>query len=181
MEHYEKTLSSKLIFDGKIIRVAVDAVELENGNISEREVVHHSGGACMAAITDDNKVLMTRQYRYAMQEELLELPAGKLEKGEDPFEAAKRELAEEAGVTAEEFIDLGKFYPTCGYCSEVIHLYGAKTLTTVGQHLDTDEFLNVSSVPLAELVKKCLSGEIRDGKTVVGILRLQSYIEQGLF
>jgi len=181
MKLYEKTLSSETIFEGKVIKVTVDTAELENGNTSTREVVHHNGGACMVAITETGEILLTTQYRYALGQVLLELPAGKVEKGEDPFETAKRELTEEAGVTAEEYIDLGKFYPTCGYCTEVIHLYGAKKLKTVGQNLDADEFLNVSSEPLETLAVKCLNGEIRDGKTIAGVLRLQYAMQQGLF
>ena len=128
MQHTEIKLNSKEIFKGNVFRVTMDQVELENGMTSFREVVHHNGGACILPLTDDDKVLMVRQYRYALKEELWELPAGKLEKDEDPFEAAKRELEEECGVTAERFINLGVLYPTVGYDSEKIYIWAAKGL-----------------------------------------------------
>lgn len=128
MQHTETKLNSKEIFKGNVFRVTMDQVELENGMTSFREVVHHNGGACILPLTDDDKVLMVRQYRYALKEELWELPAGKLEKDEDPFEAAKRELEEECGVTAERFINLGVLYPTVGYDSEKIYIWAAKGL-----------------------------------------------------
>ena len=118
MAHIEKTVDSKEMVSGRVIRVTLDTVELENGERSMREIVHHHGGACVLAVTDADEVYLVRQYRYALQEEIWELPAGKLEAAEDPFEAAKRELAEECGVTADEFIDLGVLYPTVGYDSE---------------------------------------------------------------
>lgn len=181
MDHFEECLSTQTVFEGKVFRVTQDEVRLENGATALREIVHHNGGACVAALTDDRKVLVVRQFRYAYGQELLELPAGKLEKGEDPFDAARRELAEEAGVTAEEYIDLGKYYPTCGYCGEVIHLYGARGLHFVGQHLDPDEFATPDTVDLDELCEKCLSGEVRDGKTIAGALRLRHALENGSF
>ncbi len=181
MKHFETTLQQTTVFEGKVITVTVDTVELENGHTSKREIVHHNGGACIAALDENGNVFVVNQYRYAYGEELLELPAGKLEKGEDPFEAAKRELAEEAGVIASEFINLGTFYPTCGYCDEVIYLYGAKNLTMTQQHLDDDEFLNAETMPLHILAEKCLAGDIKDGKTVVGVMRLKHALEQGLF
>ena len=122
MAHTETTLTSKEIFNGHVIRVTYDTVKLENGDTSFREVVHHHGGACVLAVTPDDKVYMVRQYRYALGEEIWELPAGKLEAGEDPFEAAKRELAEECGVTAGRYTDLGVIYPTVGYDSEKIYM-----------------------------------------------------------
>ena len=120
MAHIETTLDSKEIFNGRVIRVTVDTVRLENGNTSTREIVHHHGGACVLPVDDEGNVYMVRQFRYAMGEEIWELPAGKLEAGEDPFEAAKRELAEECGVTANHYTDLGVLYPTVGYDSEGI-------------------------------------------------------------
>ena len=117
MAHSEQTLDSRLIFDGKVIRVTLDIVRLENGDTSMREVVHHHGGACIMPVTDQGEVYLVRQFRYALGEEMWELPAGKLEAGEDPFEAAKRELEEECGVTADEYIPLGCIYPTVGYDS----------------------------------------------------------------
>lgn len=181
MPHYEKQLASETVFTGRVVRLTKDTVALENGATSQREVVHHNGGACVAAITPAGNVLVVRQYRYALGREMIELPAGKLEPGEDPFAAASRELAEETGYKAGAYIDLGKIIPTCGYCSEVLHLYAAKDLTPVGQHLDEDEFVTVEEMPLAQLTEKCLTGEIQDGKTVAAVLRLCYAIERGLF
>mgnify|MGYP000653480085 FL=1 len=114
MQHTEIKLNSKEIFKGNVFRVTMDQVELENGMTSFREVVHHNGGACILPLTDDDKVLMVRQYRYALERRTVELPAGNWQKDEDPFEAAKRELEEECGVTTERFINLGGAVPDCG-------------------------------------------------------------------
>lgn len=181
MSHYEKQLSSQTVFDGRVIRVTLDRVELENGRTSTREVVHHHGGAAILALNEKDEIYLVRQYRYALQRELIELPAGKLEKGEDPFCAAKRELGEETGFAAADYVDLGYIIPTCGYDSELIYLYGAKNLTPVGQHLDADEFLSVFTMPFDEAVEKVLSGEITDGKTVAGILKVKALRDAGRF
>ena len=141
MAHFEKTLDSDTRFEGRVFTLTVDTVELENGRTSTREVVHHNGGACIAALTENDEVYLVRQFRYAFGQELWELPAGKLEKGEDPFEAAKRELGEECGLTAEHFVDLGPVYPTVGYCTEIIYCWAATGLTPCDMHLDEDEFL----------------------------------------
>ena len=116
MKLFEKTLTSETKFEGRIIKVLRDTVELENGKTSAREVVCHNGGVCVAALTEQNEVLLVRQFRYPYKEVLLELPAGKLEKGEDPFEAVKREQMEETGTTGENYISLGNLYPSPGYC-----------------------------------------------------------------
>ena len=179
MPHMEKTLSSQEIFNGRVIRVTLDEVELENGNTSKREVVHHHGGACIAALTDENEVYLVRQFRYAFGQELWELPAGKLEKGEDPFAAARRELGEECGLTAEHFVDLGPVYPTVGYCSEIIYCWAATGLAPCDMHLDEDEFLTPEKVPFDKAVEMVLSGEIRDGKTVAALLKIKALRDAG--
>ena len=122
-----------------------------------------------------------RQYRYALDRELIEIPAGKLEKEEDPLEAAKRELGEEAGLAAAEYRDLGYIIPTCGYCSEIIYLYAAKGLSPVGQHLDADEFLSVFTLPLDKAAEMVLSGEITDSKTVAAVLKVKALRDAGRF
>ena len=132
MPHTETTLSSQEIFNGKVIRVTYDTVRLENGDTSFREVVHHHGGACVLAVTPQDEIYLVKQFRYAMGEEIWELPAGKLEAGEDPFEAAKRELAEECGVLAARYTPLGVVYPTVGYDSEKIYIWAARDLTATG-------------------------------------------------
>ena len=171
MPHTETTLSSEEIFNGRVIRVTYDKVLLENGNTSTREVVHHHGGACILPVDENVNITMVRQYRYALGEEMWELPAGKLEKGEDPFEAAKRELAEECGLTADHFVDLGVVYPTVGYDSEKIYLWAATGLHSVNQHLDEDEFLDVVKMPLDEALRLVMDGTIKDSKTQIGILK----------
>ncbi|MFR9067781.1 MAG: NUDIX domain-containing protein [Faecalibacterium prausnitzii] len=118
--HFEKTLSSETLFEGRVITLTKDTALLENGKTATREVVHHHGGACILPYFADGTICMVRQFRYAMQQQLWELPAGKLEKGEDPFAAAKRELEEECGLTADNYISLGEFYPTVGYDTEVM-------------------------------------------------------------
>ena len=171
MPHTETTLTSKEIFNGHVIRVTYDTVRLENGDTSFREVVHHHGGACVLAVTRQVPWFVGRPYRYALGEELWELPAGKLEAGEDPFKAAKRELAEECGVTAGQYTDLGVIYPTVGYDSEKIYMWAATDLQRTGQHLDPDEFLDVVEMPFDTVLDMVLRGEIKDSKTVAAVLK----------
>ena len=179
MQHTEIKLNSKEIFKGNVFRVTMDQVELENGMTSFREVVHHNGGACILPLTDDDKVLMVRQYRYALKEELWELPAGKLEKDEDPFEAAKRELEEECGLTADHYTPLGEFYPTVGYDTEIIYMWVATGLHTTQMHLDDDEFLTPDRIPLAKAYEMVMRNEIKDGKTIAGVLKLKALVDEG--
>lgn len=172
MELEEKTLQKDYIFKGRIITVRVDDALLPNGKTAKREVVEHPGGVCMAPLTANGELIFVKQFRYPYGEVLLELPAGKLEIGEDPFEAGKRELREETGCTAADYCDLGKVYPTPGYCGEIIHLYMASGLTEVGQDLDEDEFLNVVRIPVKEAFRMVLRNEIRDSKTQIGIMKV---------
>ena len=171
MKLFEKTLTSETKFEGRIIKVLRDTVELENGKTSAREVVCHNGGVCVAALTEQNEVLLVRQFRYPYKEVLLELPAGKLEAGEDPFEAAKRELSEECGLTADNFIDLGVVYATVGYDSEKIYLWAATGLHEVKQHLDAGEFLDVVKMPFDKALSLVMDGTIKDSKTQVALLK----------
>lgn len=171
MKLEETTVNKNYIYKGKIINVRCDDALLPNGKPCIREIVEHPGGVCIAALTDSNELMFVRQFRYPYMEVILELPAGKLEKGEDPLESGKRELLEEIGCTAEEYIDLGKFYPTCGYVDEIIYLYLAKGLAFSEQHLDEDEFLNIEKIPLEKAVEMVLNNEIPDGKTQAAILK----------
>ena len=171
MAHTETMLESKEIFNGRVIRVTVDKVQLEDGSTSTREIVHHHGGACILPVDADDTVTLVRQFRYAFGEEIWELPAGKLEAGEDPFEAAKRELSEECGLTADRFVDLGIVYATVGYDSEKIYLWAATGLHKGGQHLDAGEFLDVVRMPFEEALQKVLHGEIKDSKTQIGLMK----------
>ena len=196
MAHTETMLESKEIFNGRVIRVTVDKVQLEDGTTSTREIVHHHGGACILPYfadgticmvrqfryavgqhlweipaDADGSVTMVRQFRYAFGEEIWELPAGKLEADEDPFEAAKRELSEECGLTADNFIDLGVVYATVGYDSEKIYLWAATGLHSTAQHLDAGEFLDVVKMPFDEALGLVMDGTIKDSKTQVALLK----------
>lgn len=171
MELNETTLSSETIFDGRIIHVHRDIVRLPDGGESFREVVDHPGGVCVLALDDQERALLVCQFRYPYGKVLWELPAGKLEYGEDPERAAIRELKEETGAEAGEFTSLGELYPSPGYCGEIIRMYFARKLRFGAAHLDEGEFLNVERVPFARLAERVLSGEIRDAKTVAAVLK----------
>ena len=179
MSHSEKQRTSSTVFEGRVFTVTLDKVRLENGAESAREVVHHHGGACIAALTDADEIYLVRQFRYALGQELWELPAGKLEKGEDPFAAAKRELEEECGLVARHFTDLGEFYPTVGYCSEIIYTWLATGLSPCPMHLDEDEFLTPEKLPFDQALAMVLDGRIKDGKTVAAILKIDALRRQG--
>lgn len=167
----EKTLSTEHIFEGKVVKLQRDTVLLENDDTATREVITHPGGVCIVALTENNEVMMVRQFRYPQKKILLEIPAGKLEWGEDPFEAAKRELKEEVGAIASEYENLGEFMPTPAYDTEIIHMYLAKGLTFAEQNLDADEFLDVEKMPLDDVVRMIVNGQIKDGKTQAAILK----------
>lgn len=172
MAHTETTLNSQTIFSGRIIEVKKDDIQLENGKKSIREVVVHHGGVCVAAIDREDRLLLVRQFRYPYGKELLELPAGKIELGEDPRECGIRELQEECGCTADRFEKLAQLYPTPAYCTEVIHIYRASGLHESAQKLDDGEFLDVLRIPFAQAVQMVMDGEISDAKTQIGILKL---------
>ena len=179
MNFEEKTLNTKVIYDGRIITVHVDDIELPDGNKAIREVVEHSGGVSVAALTENDELIFVRQYRYPYKKELLELPAGKLEKGEDPLQAGIRELEEECGVVADKVFSLGCVYPTVAYCSEIIYLYGAVGLRNTKQNLDKDEFLAVEKIPLNDAVGMVMRGEISDSKTVALVLKMAKLRDMG--
>ncbi|MCI2046934.1 MAG: NUDIX hydrolase [Faecalibacterium sp.] len=179
MPHLETTLCSKPLYQGRVISLTLDEARLENGETAQREVVHHHGGACVLPLWPDGTISMVRQFRYAMQKELWELPAGKLEAGEDPFLAAQRELGEECGVKADHYVSLGEFYPTVGYCTEVIYMWAAAGLHETPMHLDDDEFLTPARIPLETAYRMVLENEIADGKTIAGILKLKALLAEG--
>ena len=177
MKLEEKTLKANYIYNGKVINVRCDDVVLPNGNTSKREIVEHRGG--VGIIPYDGKyIYMVHQFRYAFKEELLEIPAGKREYDEKPIETAKRELYEEIGATAKEFIFLGEFFPTVGYCEEIIYLYLAKDLKFTNRlHLDADEFLNVGKYEYKKLLEMVKNNDIKDAKTVIGLLKCGDYLD----
>ena len=176
MELMERTLSRREIYDGRVVRLHVDEVALPNGKTSVREVVDHPGGVCILALDDENRAALVRQYRYVFSRVMTELPAGKREAGEAPEVTARRELWEEVGARASEWTDLGTMIPSPGCYGETLYLYLARGLTFGEQHLDPDEFLNVDWMPLEELAEKCLSGRIRDAKTVVAVLKARALL-----
>lgn len=176
----EKQLESEYLYKGRIINLRRDKAELPNGAVALREVVEHPGGVCVAAITENDEVLLVKQFRYPYSEEILEIPAGKRDKGgENPLECGKRELKEETGASAEEFIPLGELYPSPGYCGEVIWMYAAKGLTYGEQNPDEDEFLDVIKMPLEKVVELIINGEIKDAKTQAAVLKLKYLKDNG--
>ena len=170
MAHFEEKIASREVFRGRIFSVTEDRVRLEDGEESRREIVHHHGGAAVLALDEERKVLLVRQFRYAFGQELLELPAGKVEPGEAPEVCGRRELEEECGYKAGSFELLSVLYPTVGYCSEVIHIYLARDLVPCGQRLDEGEFLSLERLPLEEALQMVLAGEVPDAKTQIGLL-----------
>ena len=179
MELFEKTLHETVIFNGRIIRVHLDDVELPNGNLASREIVEHPGGVCVAALSENDTLQFVRQFRYPYHRVLLELPAGKLEQGEEPLQAGLRELEEECGLRAERVISLGCVYPTVAYCSEIIYLYLATGLTKTSQHFDEDEFLETEEIALSDAVRMVMDNEITDSKTVAAVLKIARLKEEG--
>ena len=168
----EVQTSSEEIFDGVILHVFKDTIQLPNGNPATREVIRHVGAVGVIPMTDDGKVIIERQFRYPLNRVITEIPAGKLDSfTEDRLSAAKRELEEETGYTAKEWLDLGDYYPAAAYCDERITLYLARGLELGQRHLDEDEFLNFEAVPLSELVEAVMGGRITDGKTQVAVLK----------
>lgn len=171
MDYTEKVIRHVNRYEGVIVQVDMEMVKVPNGNITMREVVRHPGGVCVVALDGDGMVAMVRQYRFPIGEHLLELPAGKLEPGEEPLPAAKRELSEETGLEADEWRDLGFIYTSPGFSTERLYLYLATGLHHGAQHLDLNEFLDVEYHSLESLRNMVLRGEIADGKTVAGVLK----------
>ncbi len=171
MHLYEKQLNSKIILDGKILKVMVDDVELENGKKASREVVHHNGGVAIVALTDEKEVLFVKQFRYPYHDVVLEIPAGKIDGDEFHGDCGRRELLEETGTISKDFRYLGVMYPSTGYTDEKIHMYLATGLTYDKQNPDEDEFLDVVKIPLEKAVEMIMNNEIFDAKTQIAILK----------
>lgn len=167
----EKTLSSETIYEGVIFTVKKDSAELENGTVARRDIILHSGGVCVIPVTENNEIFMVKQYRYPFHEITCEVPAGKLNYGENHAECGRRELLEETGCTCSEYIYLGEMYPTPAYNSEITHMYLAKGLEYKKQNLDEDEFLDVVKIPLEKAIQMVMDNEIKDGKTQLVILK----------
>jgi len=171
MHLQEKTVSSETVYEGKIFTITHDIAELENGDNAVRDVLLHHGGVCVIPVTEDNEIYLVKQFRYPFRTVTREVPAGKLEKGEDHAECGRRELLEETGCTCSEYIYLGEMLPTPAYNTEVTYMYLARGLSFSKQSLDADEFLDVEKIPLTKAVKLVMDGTLRDGKTQIAILK----------
>ena len=168
----EECLSSEHVYSGALLQVYRDGIRLPNGKSAVREVVRHIGAVCVVALTDRNEVIIEKQFRYPFGRVLTEIPAGKLDsKDEDPLDAAKRELREETGYTADSWEYLGVYYPTVAYTDEIIHIYLARGLHCGTQDLEEDEFLQYKKVPLSALLADIADNRIEDGKTQLGLLK----------
>lgn len=175
MDKTEKLLRQEPIYKGRVINITKDEVVCPNGQTSLREIVHHRGGVAILFKVDD-KFIFEKQYRYAMNEEIIEMPAGKLEEGEIPLEAAKRELLEETGYRPLEMIHLGDSYPTPGYSTEVIHLYYCPKAVKEERHLDNDECIDLIYLTLEEIEEMIMEGKIKDSKSVASIFLYKKII-----
>ena len=178
MDFTEKKVSSETVYKGKILNLRVDDVELPNGKITKREVVEHAGAVAVVPVNEKNELLLVRQYRYPVGKVLLEVPAGKLEKGEDPEACAVRELAEETGCRAKDMKLLFSFYSTPGFSNEKMYVYLARGLTYLGEHPDEDEFIEASPVPLQAALDLIDRGEICDAKSIIGILAVKREMDK---
>lgn len=170
MTFEEKTLSSEYIYKGKMINLRKDNVEIVNGKTSIREIVEHNGGVGLAVLTEQGKMVLVRQFRKPLERDILEIPAGKIEKNEEPMVAAIRELKEETGYTAKNMKFIGKMYPSVGYTTELIYLYLCTELTSGETDFDESEAIEIEEYDLEELYKMSLAGKIEDGKTLAAIL-----------
>jgi len=178
VELAEKKLRQINSYSGIIVDVTVDQAQLPNGRVALREVVHHPGGVTILPLDDEGCVYCVRQFRYPYGEILLEVPAGKLERGEDPFECARRELSEETGFTADNWQSLGCLYTSPGYSGETLYLYLARGLRAGEAHPDEGEFLSVERIPLAQLLEQVMDGRIRDAKTVAAVLKTAYFLKK---
>jgi ADP-ribose pyrophosphatase len=165
----EHTIGTKKLYDGYIINLRLDELRMPDGRTTTREVVEHNGGVVIIAQPSPDEIILIRQYRYTVDEELIEFPAGRIEKGEDPFPCAQRELIEETGYKAEKWQELARMYSAPGFCNEMLYLYLASELSFVGKNLDEDEETEVVVMRKSDAWQLVLDGKVRDAKTIAGI------------
>ncbi len=171
MELRETRISGQTVYTGKIINVRMDEIALPTGRPATREVVEHPGGVAVLPLDRDGGVIMVRQWRYPFMKELLEIPAGKLSPGEEPYACGLRELEEETGLIPKSCEYLGSVYPSPGYAAEELHLYLAREFTRVPSRPDEDEFLSVEKYPFEKVVEMIMNDQIRDAKTIAAVLK----------
>lgn len=169
----EKTIKTKNIFSGRILKVKILKVKLPDGNITTREIVRHPGAVAIIPILNKNKIIFVRQYRKAVEKELLEIPAGTLEQNESPLNCAKRELTEETGYKAGKIKKIMEFYPAPGYTSEKIHIFAATDLKQVSSNSEPDEFIKTVIIDKVQIKKLYRAGKINDSKTLIGLSALK--------
>lgn len=178
MYKIEKEISSEKVYEGIIVDVLIEDIELPNGRPSKREVVVHPGGVCILPLDDEGNIYLVEQYRYAACSLLLEAPAGKLEQGEDPFECAKRELKEETGFAAAKWIPLGSIYTSPGFSTEKLYVYMALDLKRGNACPDEDEFVELRKMKFSELIELINKNGISDGKTIIAALKARMYLKK---
>lgn len=177
MDLSEKRLDTAVVYDGNFIKVRKDHAQLPDGSVSTREYITHPGAVAILAMLDNGNLVMERQFRYAPQREFIELPAGKIDPGEDPLLTAQRELLEETGYVAKEWVHLATAWPCIGYADERMEYYLARGLTLQQRQLDEGEFLEVFELSLADTVEWIRQGKINDSKTIVGLFWLEKTLK----
>ena len=177
MELVENIISSELKFEGKVLSLREDVVELPDKSVSKREVVQHNGAVGVVALTEDNEIVLVKQFRSGIKRVTIELPAGKLELGEDPLECGKRELEEETGFVSDSLVKLTAIATSPAILEEIIHIYLATGLSEGHINPDADEFVETAVMPLSEARNLIFSGEIEDGKTIIGIMLACEYLK----
>ncbi len=180
MLYEEKTMKTDKIYEGKILNLKVDTVEMPDKKYSKREIIEHPGAVAMICLTEENNLILVKQYRKAVESFLLEIPAGKLEVNEEPRETAIRELKEEIKMDSKKLTYLSEFYTSPGYCDEKIHLFLAEDLVKGDYESEPGEFLEIEEYPIDELVKMVRLGEIMDSKTIMGIFIAEKLIKERL-
>ena len=173
----EKKKSSQQVYDGNLLKVFVDEVQLPDGSSSTRDWINHPGACAVVPIFDNGDILLIEQYRYSCKQLFIEVPAGKIDKHESPDKTAERELVEETGIVADQITYIGHFYPAIGYSDEIIHIYAAHGLTFEEQRTDEDEFVSLSRTPFTDAMEMIKTGVITDGKTITCLHRVWNWLQ----